>query len=230
MGVDLRSSTSAARLACLALAIVVVGCSGVGASGVTFADLWLTADQQGRWYWERRDYAEAANRFDDPMWRGTALYMSGDFEASLGEFGRLDTADAWLARGNALAHLKRYPEAVEAYDEALSRRPDWQTAQENRDYVALFVPWRPEDGGGEMGTIGNDARPDEIVFDADQERLEEEGIDTVMEDSVLTDEQITDMWLSQVSTSPTAFLRYKFSYQLAEGQLAEGQLTGGETE
>ncbi len=206
----------------LTIATLLAGCS---TAGWRFADLWLTPDQQGRWYWERGEYARAADRFADPMWRGTALYMSGELEASLGEFGRLGTAEAWFARGNALAHLERYEEAVSAYGEALAREPGWEAAEQNRDYVKLFIPWRPENGGGEMGTVGPDSRPDEIVFDADEERLDEEGVDTVIEDTVLTDEQITEMWLSQVSTSPTAFLRYKFSYQLAEGELPAGEET-----
>lgn len=194
------------------LLTTLVSCAG---GGTSFLDLWLTGDQQGRWYWDKGEYSQAAERFEDPMWRGTALYMSGEFEASLAEFGRLDTAEAWFSQGNALAHLKSYPEAVAAYERALELRPDWVEAQENRDYVALFIPWQSDSGGGEMGVIGPDARPDDIVFDADKEKLEEQGIDTVMEDTVLTDEQITDMWLSQVSTSPTAFLRYKFAYQAA---------------
>jgi Ca-activated chloride channel homolog len=37
----------------------------------------LTPDQQGQLAYERGDYAGAAERFADPMWRGVALYRAG---------------------------------------------------------------------------------------------------------------------------------------------------------
>lgn len=75
-----------------------------------------------------------------------------------------------------------------------------------------------------MGTVGKDAAADEIVFDADKDRLDQEGIETVMEgdQQALSDEQLTEIWLRQVDTSPTSFLRYKFAYQAAMATTGEG--------
>ena len=133
--------------------------------------------------------------------------------ARLAEFAKLDTAEAWFNRGNALAHLERYEEAMEAYQRALELRPDYPWAQANLEYIEVFQPLELE--GGEMGTVGRDAAADEIVFDADQQRLEEEGIDTVMEEGqeVISDQQLAEIWLRPVDTSPSSFLRYKFAYQ-----------------
>ncbi len=68
-----------------------------------------------------------------------------------------------------------------------------------------------------MGTQGREAGADEIVFDADKDKLDQEGKETVIEGDtgMLSDEQIADIWLRQVDTSPTSFLRYKFAYQAA---------------
>ena len=41
-------------------------------------------------------------------------------------------ADAWTGRGVALQHLERYREALEAYDRALSFKPDHEVAQKWR--------------------------------------------------------------------------------------------------
>jgi len=197
-----------ARPTGLALGLLILsGCTG------SFVDLWLTADQQGRLAWDKGRYEEAAKHFEDPIWRGTAMYMSGDFESAIEEFAVVDTAEAWFARGNARAHQKEYEKAIPAYEKALELREDWTEAQENLEYVKLFIPYSPEGGGGDMGAVGDVARPDEIKYDADSDRLKEEGKDTTLEGSVLTDEQIADMWLQQVETSPSAFLRYKFAYQ-----------------
>ena len=43
----------------------------------------------------------------------------------------VDAAEAWFARGNALAHLERYEEAIAAYRQALERRPDDPKAAAN---------------------------------------------------------------------------------------------------
>jgi Ca-activated chloride channel family protein len=185
-------------------------------------DLWLTADQQGQRAFDRGDYAEAAQRFEDPMRKGTAHYLDQDFASALAEFAKVDTADGWFNRGNSLAHLERYEEAIEAYTRALEMRPDYPAAAANIEYLQPFLPLQFE--GGEMGTTGRDAAADEVVFDADQERLDQEGIDTTMEgdSQVVSDEQLAEIWLRQVDTSPASFLRYKFAYQAAARTAGEG--------
>ncbi|MGB5514942.1 MAG: tetratricopeptide repeat protein, partial [Thermoanaerobaculia bacterium] len=131
-------------------------------------------------------------------------------------------AEGWFNRGNALAHLERYEEAMEAYRKALELQPELARAQANIEYLEPFLPLETE--GGEMGTVGKDAAADEIVFDADKDRLDQEGIETVMEgdQQALSDEQLTEIWLRQVDTSPTSFLRYKFAYQAAMATTGEG--------
>lgn len=187
-----------------------------------FIDLWLTADQQGQRAFDQGDYSEAAQRFEDPLHKGTAFYLSEDFVSALAEFAKVDTAEGWFNRGNSLAHLERYEEAIEAYAKALELRPDYPAAAANIEYLQPFLPLEFE--GGEMGTVGRDAAADEVVFDADKDRLDQEGIDTVVEgeQQVVSDEQLAEIWLRQVDTSPTSFLRYKFAYQAAANTAGEG--------
>ena len=95
---------------------MVSACLGVLSTGCAWEpqDLLLTRDQQGRRLFERGEYAEAAARFEDPIWKGTSLYLAERFDQALDQFARVDTPEAWFARGNALAHLERYEEAVAA--------------------------------------------------------------------------------------------------------------------
>jgi Ca-activated chloride channel family protein len=196
----------------LALSLALLGC---GSGELRFVDLWLTRDQQGQRAFDRGDLENATRLFEDPMWRGSGLYLSERFEASLAEFARLDTAEAWFARGNALAHLERYEEAIEAYEQALERRSDFPEAAANIEYLQPFLPLELK--GGVMGVVGRDAAADDVVFDADADQLEDQGVDTTMEreTGLLSDEQLAEMWLRQVDTSPASFLRYKFGYQAA---------------
>ena len=193
-----------------------------GPSDLHFVDLWLTPDQQGQRALDQGNYVEAAQRFEDPLRKGTAYYLSEDFASALAKFAMVDTAEGWFNRGNALAHLERYEEAMEAYRKALELQPELARAQANIEYLEPFLPLETE--GGEMGTVGKDAAADEIVFDAKKDRLDQEGIETVMEgdQQALSDEQLTEIWLRQVDTSPTSFLRYKFAYQAAMATTGEG--------
>jgi len=47
-------------------------------SNFSWLDLWLTHDQQGRYYFQRGDYQKAAEKFDDPLWRGLAFVRDGE--------------------------------------------------------------------------------------------------------------------------------------------------------
>jgi Ca-activated chloride channel family protein len=198
----------------LLLVLSLGGCSGPP----WWEALWWTADQRGQRAFDRGDYLAAAQLFEDPLWRGTALYLQERFDAALSEFARVNSAEAWFVRGNALAHLERYQEAIEAYEQALRLRPGYEDARTNIDYLQPFLPLEFE--GGTTGVVGRDAAADDVVFDADAERLAEQGRDTDVDEpgGLLSDEQMADLWLRQVDVSPATFLRQKFALQAARGE------------
>jgi Ca-activated chloride channel family protein len=68
---------------------------------LAWAGLWFTPDQQGQRYFERNEFAAAAQAFRDPMWQGVAWYRAGEFEKAAQAFGRRDSAEASYNQGNA---------------------------------------------------------------------------------------------------------------------------------
>ena len=50
----------------------------------------------------RNAYAEAAERYRDPLRIGTALYRAGEFKEAAQVFGRLKSPEGQFNRGNAL--------------------------------------------------------------------------------------------------------------------------------
>jgi Ca-activated chloride channel family protein len=193
-----------------AVALLLAACSSQ-----VIDELFLTADQRGERLYRAGEYPEAAAAFTDAMWKGTALYRAQRFDQALEQFARVDSAEAWFARGNALAHLERYEEAVAAYRRALEIRSEYREAAANIEYLQPFLPLEFE--GGVMGTEGRDAAADDVVYDADADRLDQEGRDTeIQEGGLLSDEQLADMWLQQVNASPAAFLRAKFRAQVEQ--------------
>jgi Ca-activated chloride channel family protein len=181
------------------------------AAELRFADLWLTPDQQGRYWMERDEPAKAAERFADPMWKGVACYRAGDWENAILQFARVDTAEGWFNLGNAYARSGNNEEAIKAYDEALARRPGWTEAEENRALVVSLIP-PPEPESDEEQQGDPHYAPDEIELDEKGKK----GKEGEVQQEMLTDEQKAEMWLRRLQATPADFLRRKFAAQAAE--------------
>ena len=177
-------------------------------------DLLFTADQQGRWYFERGDYTQAAESFEDFYWKGIALYRAGDFEQAVSTFALLDTAEAHFFLGNCYARMDALPAAVESYQEALRIHADFTEAEENLRLVeSLIVPAKEDENEAEAGGEPN-LPPDEVEFDEKGKRGKEGEIDQAL----FSEEQLAEMWMRNIQTSPADFLRFKFRVQVEEAK------------
>ncbi|MCO6059420.1 VWA domain-containing protein [Pseudomonas sp. MOB-449] len=105
-------------------------------------DLWLRPDQQGQRLLEARRPAEAALRFIDPRWQGTAFYQAGDYAEAAARFAQGDAAEDHYNRGNALARAGELEAAIDAYDSALQRQPDLAAAKKNKALVESLLRQR----------------------------------------------------------------------------------------
>ncbi|MDF0732505.1 VWA domain-containing protein [Pseudomonas entomophila] len=127
-----------------------------------FQDLWRRPDQQGQHLLQRQHPAEAAKRFEDPQWRGLALYQAGDYEGAAQAFAQGNDAAAHYNRGNALARAGELDAALDAYEQALERQPDLQAALQNQALVQQLLQERQGQAEAQaaadqaQGTPGND--------------------------------------------------------------------------
>jgi Ca-activated chloride channel family protein len=104
-----------------------------------FKDLWQRPDQQGQRLLERHRPAQAALRFEDPQWQGIALYEAGDYSGAAQRFAQGSTATDHYNRANALAKSGELESALDAYDQALDRKPDFPAAIANRALVEKLL-------------------------------------------------------------------------------------------
>lgn len=105
----------------------------------TWADLWQRPDQQAAKALAAGDYAKAAALATDASRRGSAEYKRGNYQLALDNFSRSTGADADYNRGNALAKLGRYQDAIAAYDKSLKENPGDEDARVNKAAVEALL-------------------------------------------------------------------------------------------
>ncbi|WP_250516719.1 VWA domain-containing protein [Caballeronia sp. INDeC2] len=171
------------------------------AASFEWLDLFATHDQQGRWSFEHGDYKRAAQRFDDPMWKGRAQYLAGDYADALETFSRMNTAQAYFYIGNTLAHLNDYEGAVKAYDNALAIRADFAAASANRDLMRKLI--KDEKGDSDESTT---LKPDQIDI---QKKKSKDGKQVLVQGQRPSEEA----WMRNLNTSPAAFLHQRFAQE-----------------
>ena len=98
-------------------------------------DLWKTSDQQARELYEQGDIPQAAEKFSDPRWKQRSHYETGDYEQALSAIETPESAADWYNQGNVLTRQGELEKALEAYDKALARQPEFEDAKYNRDLV-----------------------------------------------------------------------------------------------
>ena len=110
-------------------------------------DLWKTKDQQASEAFANENHELAASLFEQTGWRGAANYRAKNYESAIASFSTTDTADGHYNRGNALALAGNLPEAIAAYDVAISRDPEHADAIYNKEIVERLLEEQESEQG-----------------------------------------------------------------------------------
>ncbi len=105
----------------------------------TWSNLWLTPDQQAEQNFSQQHYQQAAKTFEHPLWKASAYYRAGDYEKALQQYSQFDTANALYNKGNTLANLQKFPQAIRAYEQALKQNPELKDARKNLEYLKKLL-------------------------------------------------------------------------------------------
>lgn len=134
------------------------------------ASWWKNTDQQAHEQYLQGDAKTAAEQFTDPRWQAAALYEAGETQAAADLYATLDSLNAedHYNLANALARSGDLEAALAAYDQALSQRPDWTEAQQNRALVAQLLEQQQDaqDSSSDEQQSGGEPTPDESDADS----------------------------------------------------------------
>ena len=118
-------------------------------------DLWANKNQQGNQAFNTQEFDNAARLFEDGNWRAASYYRNGSYQAALNELNAQEGINAEFNKGNTLAKLERYEEAISAYDEVLAEQPEHADALFNKAIVQNLLEeqqrMNPEEQEGEQG-------------------------------------------------------------------------------
>lgn len=102
---------------------------------VDWKDLWRTKDQQAQQAYHEKDYAKAAEQFENPDWKAAAHYKAGQYDKALENLKNSKSESSAYNQGNALAKAGQLEQAIKAYDKALAVNPDDADAKHNKEVV-----------------------------------------------------------------------------------------------
>ena len=197
--------------------------SPVAAAEFRFMDLWMTSDQQGRFYLEKGDYEKAAARFEDLTWKAVAYYLNENFDIAVELFARIETADGFFNLGNAYAHGQNYLLARNAYTQVLRLNPQHEGAARNRKIVQDIIDdinRMSESQQAEMGEQSKELNENDPkrAEGAERKDMVPQEVEQLSAEQILKDQKLHDIWMRQVQPNPAQFLSVKFFMQLEQNE------------
>jgi Ca-activated chloride channel homolog len=108
-------------------------------SAFSWQDLWSTKNQQAQTLMQQGKFKQAKEAFQQQDWKAAAAYRAGAYEEAASLYGVQRSEPGYYNQGNALAHIKKYKEAIQAYDKALKINPNNQDAVYNKKVVQALL-------------------------------------------------------------------------------------------
>jgi Ca-activated chloride channel family protein len=123
-------------------------------------DLWQRRDQQAHQALRSGDYARARQLAGQPLQRGEAAYREGDYAGALEAYKASATAQGDYNRGNALAQLGRYQDAITSYEQALAKQPGMADALHNKQVLEKWLQQQQADNKNDKHSQDKDQDQD----------------------------------------------------------------------
>ncbi|UCH41805.1 MAG: VWA domain-containing protein [Gammaproteobacteria bacterium] len=112
--------------------------------------------------YQRGDFRRSAELSENLLLQGSAYYRDGQFQKALQIYSLETSATAHYNRGNTLVQLKRIPEAISAYQQALKLDPALANARYNKRLLELFQERQQQTDSKQSGQAEDDSSEFEL--------------------------------------------------------------------
>ncbi|MGB7182865.1 MAG: tetratricopeptide repeat protein [Burkholderiaceae bacterium] len=141
---------------------------------VAYSRASISADQIGHQLLRENRAYDAALVFDDPAWKGVALFRAERFQRAAAEFSLQDSVLAQYNLGVSYAYLKRYKDAESTFRAVLAREPDHEDARHNLNLLReLENESNEQDQSGQSADQGEERKQ---AGDSGSENLDSESM------------------------------------------------------
>jgi len=104
-----------------------------------WTNLWHRQDQQADKALQQQNYQQALKLSKDPLRRGSAEYKQGNYKQALNSFSQATGISADYNRGNTLAKLEQYDDAIKAYEKTLAQDKNHADAKLNKAAIEKML-------------------------------------------------------------------------------------------
>ncbi len=196
-------------------------------------NLWQTPDQKANQAMQQQQFQQAAEQFENPMWKGSALYRSGEYEQAAEVYSQINSADAHYNRGNALARAGRLEEAGLAYDEALKLDPEMEDARANKEIIEQLKQQNqqqnPQSNNDQQGQDGEQQQGDSQQQGEQGQQQSQQG-EQSSGDSQTSSQSEDQQPSSEASQSQSASAGDKQQQEESQSQSGKSQDQKGESD
>jgi len=217
--------------------------------GSKFSELWYTPDFQGQKLSEKGDFAQAAQRFEDPMRKGVANFKAGNYADAIEDFQQDTTAQGAFNLGLAYFQSGDTLSAMLAFQSASEMDPDFAPAKQASQQMQQLsrgeddmTPQKAEEAqDGDQGKKAQNRQNDSMENlggggqEATKKDMETSRNEETVTSNVHTGKELDEVpddlgqssiqpmtgtvLMRKVDDDPSLFLRRKFEFQVKEKKL-----------
>lgn len=158
-------------------------------------NLWLSPDQKAMKAFNAGNAERAADLFKDNDWKAAANYRAGNYEKSNELLASPESSSGYYNKGNVLAKLGNYEDAIKAYDDALNMDPDNEDARFNRELVTKALEQQQQQQNSQQQDSSQDqqqqqdSQQQQQSQDQSQQQQDEQSSDQQQQDDQSAEEQ-----------------------------------------
>ncbi|WP_428636853.1 VWA domain-containing protein [Shewanella sp.] len=163
------------RQAFAAIACFLVLAPSPQAQAISWQHPFSTDDQRAMQAYQADQHQQAAELFNSPQWKASALYKSGDYQQALALFEQDDSANGLYNQGNSLMQLNDLDKAIERYQQALDKDPQLTQAKQNLELAKQLKEQQTQNGDGQKQSDQDESQQEKSQQEQSEQNADQDN-------------------------------------------------------